>query len=141
MKKFLILAVLTLLCSFANAKDLYARPLDATADSVIIRGRMYRLWGIKAVPGNWGKIARLVLLQMCLGKEIKFLEDVKHPGTLRFGAFDRQGKPQINAALQLLRMGLAFCEPSDLPKDETLNSRFRAAQREAQSLKLGIWSE
>ena len=141
MKKVLILTVLTALACLASAKDLYARPKVLSGDSIVVQGKVYRLWGIKAAPGNWGKIGRLVLTQMNSGKEVKFLADAKHPGVLRYGIYDRNGKRQINAALKLVRMGLALYEPSDLPKDEKIHKHFREAQETARSLKVGFWSE
>ena len=140
MKKALILTVLTVLACLANAKDLYARPKFLSGDSVVIQGKVYRLWGIKAAPGNWGKIGRLALIQMNSGKEVKFLADGKHPGVLRYGMYDRNGKRQINAALKLIRMGLALYEPSDLPKDEKIHKYYREAQETAKSLKVGMWA-
>ena len=141
MKKALIITVLTALACLANAKDLYARPKVLSGDSVVIQGKVYRLWGIKAAPGNWGKIGRLVLMQMNMDKEVKFLADAKHPGVLRYGVYDRSGKRQINAALKLVRMGLALYEPSDLPNDEKNHKYYREAQETAKSLKVGFWSE
>lgn len=140
MKKLMLLAVLVMLTGVCFGKDVYGRPKVVTGDTVIIQGKVYRLWGIRAVPGKWGKVARLALLSMSEGREVKFLEE-KHPGVLRYGMYDRQGKRQINAALKLVRMGLAFYEPSYLPKDEKIHKYYREAQETARSLKVGIWSE
>ena len=140
MKKLLLLALLAL-AGTCFAKDVYVRPTVVSGDTIIVGGKLFRLWGIRTVGGYWGEVGRMALLAMSAGREVKFLEDGRHPGVLRYGMYDRSGKRQINAALKLIRMGLALYEPSDLPKDEKIHKYYREAQETAKSLKVGIWSE
>lgn len=141
MKKLMLLAVLVMLTGVCFGKDVYSIPKVATGDTIIVGGKLFRLWGIRSVGGYWGEVARMALLAMSAGREVKFLEDGKHPGVLRYGMYDRSGKRQINAALKLVRMGLAFYEPADLPKDEKVHKYYREAQETAKRLKVGIWSD
>ena len=144
MKKLILLA---LLCSTCMAKDLYLTPTSiVSADVFVVGGQTYKIDGIQPPAGEWGRIAKAVMEQMIQGKEFKFLyfparnkskhEKIRH---VYFGIFGRDGKPQPNAAVKLLQMGLAKFSRGSI--DDNRVKPYLPAEKSARNNKLGIWSK
>ena len=144
MKKIIFLV---LLCGTCMAKDLYLTPTSIlSADTFIAAGQAYKIDGIQPPAGEWGWITKTVMEKMIKGKEFKFLyfpernkdkdKKVRH---VYFGTFGKDGKPQPNAAVKLLKMGLAKFNRGTV--DDSRVKPYLAAEKSAQNDKLGIWSK
>ena len=140
MKKIIVFMFVSMAITL-GAKDLFVRPAVVSGDTIVGKGKTYRLWGIRTPRGDWNKVAAAALAQLTKGVEFKLLVNPKYPGVAKFGIYDRDGARQINASLVLLRMGLATFRPNDLPADKKEEKLFREAEAAAKSAKIGIWAE
>ena len=142
-----IIIIAMMLCGSCMANDLYLVPsVVYSADTFMADGQIYKIDGIQPPTGAWNKIATAVMEKMIKGKEFKFLYfppknsgkkvKIKH---VYFGIYGRDGKPQSNASIKLLQMGLAKFSRGSV--DENRGKPYPLAEKHAKANKLGIWGE
>lgn len=139
MKKLFFVSLLLFSACALPARDYFLIPRAVvTSVSFIAGSRVYRIWGIWPGTGGWDIIGRTVLAQMILDREFKFIVDPHRPNVARFGVFGRDGLPQPNAALALLKMGLVRYHPEDFGDGKT-HAPYKSSESYARESRTGMW--